>query len=73
MLLAIGLTFVIGGGEIDLSFPAIISFSGFVFAVLFKEYELGWLAVLAGLILWSLSGGTGGWLPPASWRRRSCS
>ena len=32
-----------------MSFPAIIAFSGFVFAVLFKEYELGWLAVLAGL------------------------
>lgn len=49
ILLAIGLTFVIGAGEIDLSFPAIIGFSGFVFAVLFKEYELGWLAVAAGL------------------------
>jgi simple sugar transport system permease protein len=49
MLLALGLTFVIGAGEIDLSFPAIISFSGFVFAVLFKEYDLGWLAVVAAL------------------------
>ena len=49
ILLAIGLTFVIGAGEIDLSFPSIIAFSGFVFAVLFKEYGLGWLAVLAGL------------------------
>jgi simple sugar transport system permease protein len=49
VLLAIGLTFVIGMGEIDLSFPAVIGFSGFVFAVLFKEYELGWLAVVAGL------------------------
>ena len=49
VLLAVGLTFVIGAGEIDLSFPAIIAFSGFVFAVLFKEYELGWLAVLAGV------------------------
>jgi simple sugar transport system permease protein len=49
ILLATGLTFVIGAGEIDLCFPAIISFSGFVFAVLFKEYDLGWLAVLAGL------------------------
>ncbi|MCB1489994.1 MAG: ABC transporter permease [Bauldia sp.] len=47
LLLAVGLTFVIGAGEIDLSFPAIISFSGFVFAVLFKEYDLGWLAVIA--------------------------
>ena len=49
ILLAIGLTFVIGAGEIDLSFPAIIGFAGFVFAVLFKEYQLGWIAVLAGL------------------------
>jgi simple sugar transport system permease protein len=50
ILLAVGLTFVIGAGEIDLSFPAIIAFSGFVFAVLFKEYELGWLAVVAALV-----------------------
>ncbi len=49
ILLAVGLTFVIGAGEIDLCFPAIIAFSGFVFAVLFKEYNLGWLAVLAAL------------------------
>jgi simple sugar transport system permease protein len=49
ILLAVGLTFVIGAGEIDLSFPAIIAFSGFVFAVLFKQYELGWFAVIAAL------------------------
>lgn len=49
ILLACGLTYVIGSGEIDLSFPAIIGFAGFVFAVLFKEYQLGWLAVVAGL------------------------
>lgn len=49
ILLAIGLTFVIGGGEIDLSFPAVIAFSGFVFAVLFKDYGMGWLAVIGAL------------------------
>jgi simple sugar transport system permease protein len=49
ILLATGLTFVIGAGEIDLCFPSIIAFSGFVFAVLFKEYDLGWIAVIAGL------------------------
>ena len=49
VLLAAGLTFVIAAGEIDLCFPAIIAFSGFVFAVLFKEYNLGWIAVVAGL------------------------
>jgi simple sugar transport system permease protein len=49
VLLAVGLTFVIGAGEIDLSFPAIIAFSGFTFAILIKQYDLGWLAVLATL------------------------
>src|SRR5271155_4710906 len=49
ILLATGLTFVIGAGEIDLCFPSIISFSGFIFAVLLKEYDLGWIAVVAGL------------------------
>ena len=58
ILLAVGLTFVIGAGEIDLCFPAIIAFSGFVFAVLFKEYDLGWLAVVAALA----SGLVVGWL-----------
>src|SRR3954447_13319412 len=48
ILLALGLTFIIGAGEIDLCFPAILGFSGFVFAVLFKEYNLGWIAALAG-------------------------
>jgi len=49
ILLAVGLTFIIGAGEIDLCFPAIIAFSGFVFAVLFKEHDFGWWAVAAGL------------------------
>lgn len=49
ILLALGLTFVIGAGEIDLCFPAIIAFSGFTFAVLFKDYQLGWIAVAAAL------------------------
>src|SRR6478735_11329220 len=49
ILLAAGLTFVIGAGEIDLCFPSIIAFSGFTFAVLFKEYSLSWLAVIAAL------------------------
>ena len=49
VLLAAGLTFVIGAGEIDLCFPSIISFSGFTFAVLFKEYNFGWWAVVIAL------------------------
>jgi simple sugar transport system permease protein len=49
ILLAIGLTFIIGAGEIDLCFPSIIAFSGFIFAVLFKDYNLGWISVIAAL------------------------
>jgi simple sugar transport system permease protein len=37
ILLAVGLTFIIGAGEIDLCFPAILGFSGFVFAWFFKD------------------------------------
>jgi simple sugar transport system permease protein len=62
ILLAVGLTFVIGAGEIDLSFPAVISFSGFVFAVLFKDYGLGWIAVVAALASGVLIGLVNGWL-----------
>jgi simple sugar transport system permease protein len=62
ILLAVGLTFVIGAGEIDLSFPSVIAFSGFVFAVLFKEYELGWLAVVAALASGLLVGLVNGFL-----------
>ncbi|MBN9018901.1 MAG: ABC transporter permease [Rhizobiales bacterium] len=62
ILLALGLTFVIGAGEIDLSFPAIIAFSGFVFALLFKEYQLGWIAVVAALAAGLLVGFVNGLL-----------
>ncbi len=60
ILLATGLTFVIGAGEIDLSFPSVIAFSGFVFAVLFKEWQLGWLAVLGALLSGVLVGAVNG-------------
>lgn len=50
ILLALGLTFVIGAGEIDLSFPSVVAFSGFVFAYLFKQYDLGWWSVIAALL-----------------------
>jgi simple sugar transport system permease protein len=49
VLLAIGLTFVIGAGEIDLSFPSIIAFSGFLFAVSMKEGSDWFVGVLGFL------------------------
>ena len=36
ILLALGLTFIIGAGEIDLCFPAVVGFSGFVVAAIFQ-------------------------------------
>ncbi len=49
LVLALGLTLVIAAGEIDLSFPSVIAFSGFLFAWAFKTYELTWLALLLAL------------------------
>ncbi|MBV9909572.1 MAG: ABC transporter permease [Hyphomicrobiales bacterium] len=47
MLLAIGLTFIIGAGEIDLSFPAVLGFSGFLFAIIFKQGQ-DWIVSATG-------------------------
>jgi simple sugar transport system permease protein len=49
VILAIGLTLVVAAGEIDLSFPSVMAFSGFLFA--WCETTLGhpWLGVLAAL------------------------
>ncbi|MGQ0486695.1 MAG: ABC transporter permease [Hyphomicrobiales bacterium] len=57
ILLAAGLTFIIGAGEIDLCFPAILGFSGFVFAVIFKDGPV----LIAGLL--GLTDAS--WLSPA--------
>ncbi len=60
LILGLGLTLIIAGGEIDLSFPSIIAFSGFIFAYLFKNYQWTWaafaLAILAGIIVGLING-----------------
>jgi simple sugar transport system permease protein len=54
LVLALGLTFVITAGEIDLSFPAVVAFAGFIFAYVFKHFDtplapwIGFLLALAG-------------------------
>lgn len=55
LVCALGLTFVITAGEIDLSFPAVVAFSGFVFAWMFKNVDASWAPWL-GMIL-ALAGG----------------
>ena len=49
-VLALGLTFIITAGEIDLSFPAVVAFAGFVFSWVFKNLHTPW-AAWAGFIL----------------------
>ena len=60
LVLALGLTFVIAAGEIDLSFPSIIAFSGYVLAMLYKDHGLVWpavfLAVGAGAMIGLING-----------------
>lgn len=60
LVLALGLTFVIAAGEIDLSFPSIIAFSGYVLAMLYRDHELVWpavfLAIAAGAMIGLING-----------------
>ena len=58
LLLALGLTLVIAAGEIDLSFPSVIAFSGYLMAVCLKDWGLPWLAVPLAL----LGGALVGWV-----------
>jgi len=50
LVLALGLTFVITAGEIDLSFSSVIAFSGFVFAWFFRTFDGSWV-VWVGILL----------------------
>ncbi|HUI73261.1 MAG TPA: ABC transporter permease, partial [Spirochaetia bacterium] len=43
LVLALGLTFIITAGEIDLSFPAVVALSGFVFTWVFKTFHAPWI------------------------------
>lgn len=49
LIISLGLTLVIAAGEIDLSFPAIIQFSGFLFAFCSLQLGLPWLGLIAAL------------------------
>jgi simple sugar transport system permease protein len=56
LVLALGLTFVITAGEIDLSFPAVVAFSGFIFAWVFKNFGNPWLGIVLALAAGALVG-----------------
>lgn len=56
LVLALGLTMVISAGEIDLSFSAVIAFSGFVFSFVFLKLGAPWLALVLALAAGALVG-----------------
>jgi simple sugar transport system permease protein len=58
LVLAVGLTFIITAGEIDLSFPAVVALSGFVFTWWFKHFG----APLVGFVLALASGALVGYV-----------
>jgi simple sugar transport system permease protein len=65
LILGLGLTFVITAGEIDLSFPAVVAFSGYVFTWSFNTFSGdidSSLAALGGLILALAAGAIVGYI-----------
>jgi simple sugar transport system permease protein len=50
LILALGLTLVIAAGEIDLSFPSVIAFSGYLLSWCIKDLEMPLLALPAALL-----------------------
>jgi len=51
VILALGLTFVVIAGEMDLSFPSIVAFASYVFSALFKFHDLTFIAMALTLVL----------------------
>ncbi len=61
LVLALGLTFVITAGEIDLSFPAVVAFSGFIFAWTLRTFDASW-ATWVALLFALAAGGLAGYI-----------
>ncbi len=55
-IMALGLTLILAMGEIDLSFPAVMALSGFVFAIVFSVTSSILLSVLACLAVGAIIG-----------------
>jgi simple sugar transport system permease protein len=62
LVVALGLTFVITAGEIDLSFPAVMALSGFVFTWVFKTFQAPWIGFVLAIVAGALVGYINGFL-----------
>jgi simple sugar transport system permease protein len=56
LVLGVGLTFIITAGEMDMSFPAVVALSGFVFTWVFKTFNAPWIGFLLALVSGALVG-----------------
>jgi simple sugar transport system permease protein len=63
LVLGLGLTLVVTAGEMDLSFPAVVALSGFVFSWFVKNFPYSWaawigflLALVAGALVGFING-----------------
>lgn len=56
MIIALGLTLVVVAGEMDLSFPSVIAMASYVFCILYQDYDMTWLALLAALATGTVMG-----------------
>jgi simple sugar transport system permease protein len=56
LVLGVALTLVVAAGEIDLSFPSVIAFAGFVFAWSLRVLDAPWLGLLLALAAGALVG-----------------
>jgi simple sugar transport system permease protein len=62
LVVALGLTFVITAGEIDLSFPAVMALAGFVFTWVFRAFDAPWIGFLLAIAAGALVGYVNGFL-----------
>ena len=61
LIIALGLTLVITAGEIDLSFPAVVAFSGFAYTWAYRTFDPA-IGAWIGLVLALVAGGLVGYI-----------
>ena len=50
LIIALGITLVAVAGEMDLSFPSTVALSSYIFAYLFDNFQLSWLAFMIAIL-----------------------
>lgn len=49
LIIALGVTLVAVAGEMDLSFPSVVAAASFVFGIMFKQWDVTWIAFLCAV------------------------